>query len=528
MGALVQLFRGDLNPIGTAFSDDHGRYMIGVVTPGRYQLRASAAFFVPLLRNNVRLQSGVQSVINLTLSAMFESDNWLPAQRRRADEPVDDWKWTLRSTANRPLLRLIDPEDGQSVSSSAEQSHRVVSQGRVIVTNGDGAFGDGGMHQAVVLDRSMEDGDGAILRADIGDSENPYSTGPSVAIITGYERRSSMVFPVGGSTRLVGSFQSHPELTNGVASNGFQVLHLASTRQMALGDTLMIDVGSLLQAERMQAVRIEAAPFVRVTARPTGEVIVEYRYATNRELQSSDDLDRLTPTLTAVADSLGKPLKDRGRHQEISVSRKMGSRVLSASAFSDRYAYGAIGGSGVMDAASLQLLGVIADPSTATFELAAQRYSGRGLSLGVMQPLTPALSAWVEYDLGTALCSNGTLDLTNLSANLTPRLASAASIALRGKILRTGTALRAEYRWQPIRTLTQVNVYNATPEEAYLSFYVRQRILRGRLFPQGVDAVVEASNLLQQGYQPVAGPDGETLVLAQVPRAIQGGLAFNF
>ena len=139
MGALVQLLRGDMSPAATAFSDDHGRYIIPTILPGRYQLKATAAFFAPLLRTNIRLQPGVQSIVNLTLSAMFESDNWLPAQRRRADEPVDDWKWTLRSTSSRPLLRLVD-EDGVSVSSSAEHTHHVVSQGRIQLTNGDGAF----------------------------------------------------------------------------------------------------------------------------------------------------------------------------------------------------------------------------------------------------------------------------------------------------------------------------------------------------------------------------------------------------
>ena len=77
-------------------------------------------------------------------------------------------------------------------------------------------------------------------------------------------------------------------------------------------------------------------------------MVVEYRYATGRELQSSDDLDKLKPTLTAAADENGRPLKSKGRHQEVSVSRKLGDRVLSASAFSDRFAYGAIGGSGLM------------------------------------------------------------------------------------------------------------------------------------------------------------------------------------
>jgi hypothetical protein len=524
MGALIELLRADASTVTTAVSDDHGRYMMPIVTPGRYQLRATAAFFVPLSRNNIRLRAGVQSVLNLTLSALFEADNWLPAQRRRADEPVDDWKWTLRSTASRPLLRLVDPEDGMSISSSAEQTHRVSSQGRIILTNGNGAFGDGGMHQALVLDRTMSDGDGAVFRADVGNAAGGDAAGPSVAVITGYERRT----PFGGSTRLVSSFQSHPELINGDATTGFQVLRLASTQQFALGDTVLIDAGTLLQAERLEAMRLEAEPFVRLTARPGNNVVVEYRFATGRELQSSDDLDQLKPTVTAVTDENGRPLNDRGMHQELAVSRKLGSRVLSASAYMDRFSYGGIGGSGLMDNTALQVANVVADPTTGTFEVAAPGYSGHGLSVSLMQPLTSSLSAWFEYDLGTALHSNGNLDLTDLAGGMTPQVAQAGSAALRGRIPHSGTELRVEYRWQPLRTLTQVNAYNATPEEAYMSFYVRQRLWCGRLLPQGVDAVVEATNLLEQGYQPVLAPDGQTLFLAQVPRSIQGGLSFSF
>ena len=524
MGALVQLLRSDASTVATATSDEQGRYIIPIVTPGRYQLRATAAFFVPILRYNLRLRAGMQSVVNLTMSAIFEADDWLPAQRRRADEPVDDWKWTLRSTASRPLLRLVDPEDRESISSSAEEMHRMSSQGRIMLSSGDGAFGDGGLHQALVLDRTMADGDGAVLRADVGDVQSEYSSGTSVALITGYERRS----PLGGSTRLVSSFQSHPELTDGNSMTGFQVLHLASTQQFVLGDTFLIDVGTLMEAERLEATRIEAEPFVRLTIRPGSDVVVEYRYAAGRELQSSDDLDRLKPTLTVVTDADGRPLSNRGMHQEISVSRKLGSRVVSASAYIDRFSYGAIGGSGLMNRASLQVAEVVADPTTGTFEVAGPGYSGRGLSVSLMQPLTPALSAWVEYDLGTALRSNGDLVMTDLAEGVAPQMAEAGSVALRGRIAHTGTALRVEYRWQPLSTLTQVNAYNAVPEEAYLSFYIRQRLWCGRMLPQGLDAVVEATNLLEQGYQPVLAPDGETLVLAQVPRAIQGGLSFNF
>jgi hypothetical protein len=525
MGALVELLRTDEGTIATAVSDDHGRYIMTMVSPGHYQLRATAAFFMPLLRNDVRLRSGVQSIVNLTMNNLFDVDNWLPAQRRRADEAVDDWKWTLRSSASRPLLRLVDPESGTPMSSSADQPHRVTSQGRIMLTNGDGAFGDGGLHQALVLDRTMEDGDGAVLRADVGDVQTGgYSPQPSVALITGYERRG----PLGGSTRLVSSFQSHPELTDGSSTTGFQVLRLASTQQFALGDMFLIDVGTLMEAERLEQTRLEAEPFVRLTARPGNDLVVEYRYASGRELQSSDDLDQLKPALSVVPDANGKPLSDRGMHQQLSVSRKLGSRVVSASAYIDRMPYGAIGGSGLMSGTSLQLANAVADPTTGTFDVGGPGYAARGMSVSMMQTLTPALSAWVEYDLGTALRSDGDLVMTDLAAGMTPQTAAAASVALRGRIARSGTTLRVEYRWQPVNTLTQVNAYNAMPEEAYLTFYVRQRLWSGKMLPQGLDAVVEATNLLEEGYQPVLSPDGQTLVLAQVPRAIQGGLAFNF
>jgi hypothetical protein len=525
MGALIELMRSDQGTVATAVSDDHGRYLMAMVSPGQYQLRATAAFFIPLLRNDVRLHAGVQSILNLTMNNLFDADNWLPAQRRRADEPVDDWKWTLRSTASRPLLRLVDPENGAPMSSSADQSHRVSSQGRIMLTNGDGAFGDGGYHQALVLDRTMEDGDGAVLRADVGDVQTGgYSPQPSISVITGYERRS----PMGGSTRLVSSLQSHPELTDGGGVGGFQVLRLASTQQFTLGDMFLIDAGTLMAAERLEETRLEAEPFIRLTARPGSDVVVEYRYASSRELQSSDDLDRLKQSVSVVPDANGKPLSDRGMHHQLTVSRKLGSRVLSASGYIDRIAYGAIGGSGLMSSASLQSANAVGDPTTVTFLVGGPGYAARGLSVSMMQTLTPALSAWVEYDLGTALRSTGDLVLTDLNDGLTPQTAAAASVALRGKVVRSGTSLKAEYRWQPANTLTQVNAYNVMPEEAYLTFYVRQRLWSGNMLPHGLDAVVAATNLLEQGYQPVLAPDGQTLILAQVPRAIQGGLSFNF
>lgn len=534
MGALVQLLAADATVVASSFTDDHGRYALAAILPGRYNLHATAAFLLPVNRANVRLQAGAQAIVNLTMNTIFEAESWLPAQKRRDDEPADEWKWALRSSANRPLLRFTDPnapvgqtEDGvevSAVSSSATEHAKAGNQARVAVLSGDGAFGEGGVHQVLVLNRTVENGDSAILRADLGSPQSGFPVRPSVEAAAGYEKRS-----VGGSTRLVTSYQAHPEVTYG-AGNGFEVLRLASTDQMRLGDAVLIDAGTLVQAERLASTRFTTEPYLRVALRPGDDTIVEYRYATGTTLQSSDDLDRLKPVTTTLTGASGVPLSNKGSHHEVSVSHKMGSRTLSLAAYRDHVLNTPIAGSGMLAKGDLQSLAVLTDPTTGTFRLAAQGYQGQGVNATAVQALTPSLNFTAEYNVGTVLRAQmaAAQSVADTLAALQTQTGQSASVALRGKVLRSGTAVQAEYRWEPVRTLTSVNAYNTGPDEAFLSFMLRQRLWCGRILPSGVDAVVQATNLLEQGYTPVLAPDGHTLFLAQVPRAVMGGLAFNF
>ena len=526
MGALVELLTVDASTVASAITDDHGRYILAAVNPGKYQLRATAAFFVPATRTNLSLHAGAQAIINLTMTTLFEAANWLPAERRAADEPADDWKWTLRSTAGRPLLRLVDPEDGTEMSASASEVRRAETQARVAVVNGDGAFGDGGMHQVLTMDRVLEDGDGAILRADLGDPQSPLTVAPAVDILAGYERQ----LPLGGRTRLVAGFASHPEvMAQGVP--GFEVMRLASAEQVSLGDAVLIDAGTLLAAERLEATRLTrvmSEPYVRVMVHPSQDMAIEYHYATGRMLQSAEDLDRMKPETAPLADGQGRIASDRGSHHEAALSRKLGDDdAITLAVYHDEFEHGVIAGSGAVNAAAMDVAALVSDPTTLTFRLTTPAYSGRGVSVAISHNLSPTLKATLTYQLGTALrtCEMGApIDAIAPRGHNT----SAASLTLHGRIVATGTSVNAGYRWQPVSTLTQVDPYDVSPQEAYLSFAIRQRIWGGRFLPHGMDAVVEATNLLEQGYQPVLAPDGHTLFLAQVPRAIQGGLAFNF
>jgi hypothetical protein len=67
-----------------------------------------------------------------------------------SDEPGDDWTWTLRSAANRPILRMLG--DGEVVVASQDASGGAARvrqlQARASAMGGDGGFGGGGVPKA--------------------------------------------------------------------------------------------------------------------------------------------------------------------------------------------------------------------------------------------------------------------------------------------------------------------------------------------------------------------------------------------
>ena len=128
MGAMVQVLAVGSADVATAFTDMYGRYRIANLVPGRYQVRATAALFVPATRGNLQLSTGMRATVNLTLSMLSDPAAWLPAERRKPDEPGDDWTWTLRSAANRPILRMLG--DGEVVYGRRRARARTACAGR--------------------------------------------------------------------------------------------------------------------------------------------------------------------------------------------------------------------------------------------------------------------------------------------------------------------------------------------------------------------------------------------------------------
>ena len=138
MGAVVEIFAHAVQP-RTVFTDARGHFSANGLEPGTYYVKVSAPSFLPSMRENISLHSGAAVLVNVTLSTLFEAIQMLPGVRNGADD--EGWKWTLRSVANRPILRVL--EGGPVL---VEQGSDKALKARVAFVAGGGAdgFGSGG------------------------------------------------------------------------------------------------------------------------------------------------------------------------------------------------------------------------------------------------------------------------------------------------------------------------------------------------------------------------------------------------
>lgn len=519
-GALVELLRPDFTVASEAYTDDKGHYRIEALLPGVYEVKASGALFLPTLRENLRVLSGSKVVVNLTLDTLYEAFRWLPAKPRQADEPKDDWTWTLRLSANRPLLRLL--QDGPLVVVTNGDGSAPALKARVTVRGGETGFGDGGVHNDFEMERSSDDARAMIFRADLSQAEEP-----ALNAMVGYEQQLAM----GRTFRTVAALVDRPDVAGGPDAQGLQALEMRTGEQLSLGETVQAEFGDEAEAIHLGDTMVANHPFAAVTYHP-GNTSISYRVSTAPGVEQVEDLDRTATMEPTLAERNGNLTLEQGLHQEVGVGRNMGSLKVKLVAWHDHVNHPVVSGGGNISAGDWASGNVLYDASSDLLRVAGESYTGNGLLSEVEERVNE--STWISFDLalGDTLTMNGavpgTETLEQALSGMTAHDLPMYSAAVRGKLKATGTNWKASYRWQPSRTLTPVDAFATGIPDAYLSLRVRQPIRYRRMIPNGVEALVDVRNLLAEGYRPFVSSDGSTLYFAEAARCVEGGLSFSF
>jgi hypothetical protein len=531
VGATVQLLRPDMTVIASVYTDNRGMFIIASVAPGQYALKAMGQSFLPSLREDVRVRT--RTVVNLTLNSLYEVMQWLPSEPRSSSAQQDDWKFTLCSPANRPLLRWL--EDGPLVVVHDGSGATPKLKARLMATGQEGTFGESGERISATMEETPSNSRALLARVDFA----PDSAAGMESML-GFRQDLGYA----GSVQSVAAVAIHPEMEAGV-SDGLDEGAVRTWETMRLGDSLEAEAGSTAVMARFAAntpnTVLATLPFGQVAWRQ-GEQLIRYRVATAVPGRPGGADSEAGTWLPAVAVRQGRLSMEHGLHQEIGWERQTDRTGVSVLLFSDSVdnpvlqaaGRGAAFGGGAGGAAAAEW---IYDPASGMIHMAGPGYSSTGMMAWMDTRLPGGDQLRLSYTNGDALAAptRATLpaaQMAQLLAAVRPKRTQAYSISLSGTIEGTGTRWRASYRLQPEETLTPVAAYAANEAEPYLNLHLRQAIHMGRDGRRegqtGFEALIDLRNLLAQGYQSYVLSDGSVVVLAQDQRGVSGGLAFTF
>lgn len=516
MGAVVEIL-GAANNAFTVFTDDAGHFTASGLLPGLYSVKVTAPSFLPALRDKLDLDPGATLNINITLSTLLGFMQLGPV---RATPDDDDWKWTLRSVANRPILRALDAP----TTSEKQQTHDVTGKLAFVAGSANTGYGMGSDMSAVFsVERSLFSDSRVAFSGNVGYGE----TQPGAVLRMKYSHK----LPNGSEptvaltvTRFAPS--TDPNLRNAALQAGA----LAASDSMALGDAVELKFGSEIETIQFLGHVSAFRPHASADVHLSPNTVLEYAYSSSRpDLRSEkgfdsapDDLSESNPRVSMLGFA---PQVESAHHQEVSLSERIGKTNLQVALFSDHLLNPALTGVGNVTAAGGFLL---PDITSGTFTYTGAPLDTGGMRVVLQRKLASDLTATVDYAFGGVLnLAASDVPVQQVQQSLTTAHRHALTTKLSGTMPGTHTRWIASYRWINGSALTPVDMFNSSAGQSdpYLNIFIRQPIpaMGGH-----IEALIDIRNLLAQGYVPVISQDGQTIYLVDSARSIRGGIAFTF
>ena len=520
MGAVVEIVGTAAHTL-TVFTDGAGFYSATDLLPGLYTVKVSAASFLPAWRDKVGLHPGSSTHLNITLNTLLNAMRMGPL---RGGSDDDDWKWTLRSVANRPVLRVFDdPSLGVEEKQEDDDLQGSLS---FLAGSAAGGYGSGSdMTTGFSVERNVFSVDRIGLKGNVGYGDGlpvaalramyshrlPDGSGPSMAIAT---RRFA---------------PSDPNLHNA----SLQSMALAGREDFAVGDVLELQVGSELQSIQFLGRLTAFRPYGSIDLHVSPDTIVGYSYATSLPTpqdKSADPESEASFTEANPRISLANfaTKLESARHQELNVSHRWGKNNMQVAAFRDHVDNTALLGTGEVTAAGGDLL---PDMYSGTFTYTGNPLDAHGLRLVLERKLDSDLTATLDFAYGGVLdLSKPDVAIQNASQWITTQRREAVAAKLSGTVNCTHTRWIASYGWINGQALTPVDMFNASPgqSDAFLNLFIRQPIPTLGFLPGHMEALIDLRNLLAQGYVPVMAQDGQTVYFVQSARSVRGGVTISF
>jgi len=548
MGASVSLYNRYDELVRKGLSNEQGRFAFDALTPDLYSIRVILASFVPAERRNISVLPNTENRLDINLTSVLSSIGVTTTPASPGTLMTDDWKWVLRtSQATRPVLRFL-PEIAPRGTSSTHSVFTNFSNttGVVKLSAGDGESFARGTQQdlgtAFAIATSLANSARVQLSGNVGYAGS--SVLPGAGIRSSYSRSTGDGSNPEIAVTMRQVYLAPHDSAMALGSDSAPVLRtmsLALLDRMDISDNLHLDYGfdseSISYFDRINYV----SPFMRATfdAGAQGRVRVAFTSGGSptellaRDDQKSGELEQnlnalaAMPTLS-VSDS--HLTVERTQNLEIGYERVAGSRTYSVAAYDESVSNASFMLSGPADFISAADLLPDLGSRSNIFNIGS--FHRTGYSAGVKQTLGDRAEVSVMAGRAGVLTAPGTegsyTDSQALRAGIGQAQRAWVTIRVAGTVPQTGTRIAANYGWTDFRVLMPVHLFvtQAGSQDIGVNLHISQPLPLIRV-PWRMEATADLRNLLAQGYLPLGGTGGRS-VLTNSPRLVRGGLNFIF
>jgi hypothetical protein len=553
MGALVMLFNRQDGLSQKAFTDEKGAFTFAGLLPDIYSIRVTLASFVPAIKNNILVQPGMRSVLNVSMAALFSSIHLVYPL-----EPAfmnDDWKWVLRTAGStRPVMRLLPrmaADDVAAPAEDAEKPHRTVfsdTRGLLMFSAGDGTpvagFGSSAdMGTAFALATSLLGSNQFQFAGNVG--SGAQSGIPSAAFRTTYSRTVGPASPQVSVTMRELFLPDRMGLAIFGPEGGVPMLRSISANlddHTRITGDLSLQYGMAIDAVAFNDHLSYLSPYARLTYSLGNAGDIEFAFTSGNARPdlgapsaADDPLQRDIGALALfplVSLRAGRAGVQQGEELEAGYSRAMGSRRFGVTVYHE-----AIGNLALTIASPegfLPVGDVLPDFFSGTAMFDAGNFSSMGYIASATQNVGDHLSATVMYGSTGALTADRSEAVSGNPDELRDMIHSGRQQSMTVRAVatspHTGTHVAASYQVADGRLSVPEPIYstNSLRPQPGLNIYVRQAVPIFSSLPWRMEVTADLRNLLQQGYLPLTAVDGSRLVLMENPRMFRGGLSFIF
>jgi Carboxypeptidase regulatory-like domain len=523
-------------------TDTHGRFSMAALLPGWYAVQVRASARGPEVTHKVRVDRGTTSIRNFVLGGILASTRLEAPTPRNVMSASGNWKWILRTSACiRPILRF----QGTSAQDASDEAppRAPVMPSEMMAGLTPGSLWDAGLNantgeqNVYAMFRALSDNSDVLVAgalASQGDMGSSLVASYRRNITNGDRQEYSVaVHQLALTPRMPG-----PVAGPTAALGGAEAMSFRASREMRISDSLTLTTG--LDVDYVNAARgaAETLPHAQLSYEMDDGSVISVQYGAIAPGQDGSLMGRVGDLSTFPQMSMaGKHMTlEKADHAEASYDRALGPKAhLQVAVYHDAFSNATVTALDPSQSWSWFEGYDLPGPVTDSAVLNAGRYDSTGFRTQVTYHFNGRTLGTVLYSYGDALIVRqmDNLPLTSpdqIRSMLRPRAGQSVGGKITTTVPHSKTRITTSYVLVPSGSVTVIDPYGMAGDGVmpYWSVEIRQPLPAVAFLPAHFEAMADFTNVLGQGFVPIARSAADPFLMAAACRAFRGGFSVQF